>query len=451
MIYYFEEGDYLKDLTVGHPGKVLFTYTLPLFGSIIFQQLYNIADSFVAGHYIGTNALSSVSNSYEITLIYIALAFGCNVGTSVITARCFGQKDFAQVRTAVYTALIFAAGLGLFMTAAGTMLSGRMLALINTPAELMRDSQEYLNIYLWGYIFLILYQVSTGIFSALGDSRTPFWFLAVSSVANIFVDIVFVRDFGLGVKGVAYATFLCQSISGAAALVAVLWKVRKLEGGESRLFSGRILAQILRIAAPSAIQQGCISIGNILIQSVINGMGAAVMGGYGAAVKLNNMCITSVTAMGNGISNYTSQNYGAACHGRIRQGAKYGTLMCCVIAVAFTAVFQLMAHPLLRLFITDGNLEAEQVGVMFLRIVSPFYCVIAVKLMSDGILRGLARMTPFMISTMTDLILRVVLAFAFAPIWQSNGVWISWPIGWFVGTAMSFTFYWQWQKRQPRE
>lgn len=439
----------MKDLTVGHPGKVLVAYTLPLFGSIIFQQLYNIADSFVAGHYIGTAALSAVSNSYEITLIYIALAFGCNIGTSVVTARLFGQKAYGEVRTAVSTALIFSAVLGVVLALAGLWLGESLLLLINTPAELMRDSKDYLDIYLWGYVFLILYQVSTGIFSALGDSRTPFWFLAVSSVANIFVDVVFVRDLGLGVKGVAYATFLCQSLSGIAALIALLRKLREVKGGESRVFSGRMLGSILCIAAPSAVQQSCISVGNILIQSVINSMGAAVMGGYGAAVKLNNMCITSLTAAGNGISNYTSQNVGAGRHSRIRSGAGYASAMGVGIALAFTAVFQLFAAPLVRLFISDGNAEAIAAGVSFLRIVSPFYAVIAVKLMSDGILRGLTLMTPFMVSTMTDLILRVVLAFAFAPRWHSSGVWAAWPIGWFVGTALSVMFYWRWQRRHP--
>lgn len=437
----------MKDLTVGHPGRVLLTYTLPLFGSIIFQQLYQLADSFVAGHYIGTNALSAVSNSYEITLIYIALAFGCSMGASVITARRFGQKDEGGVRTAVSTALIFSAVLAVVMTAAGLMTSGWMLAGINTPAELMQDSLDYLNIYLCGYLFLLLYQVATGIFSAMGDSRTPFWFLAVSSVANIFVDIWFVSGLGLGVKGVAYATFLCQSISGAAALAAVLMKLRSVRGGTFRLFCPQTLGQMLRIAVPSAIQQGCISLGNILIQSVINGMGAAVMGGYGAAIKLNNMCITSLTAMGNGISNYASQNYGAGRNDRIRSGLRYGMLMGGGIAVAFTVIFQALAQPMIGVFITDGNAQAAQVGVMFLRVVTPFYLVIAVKLMCDGVLRGLGMMTPFMIATMTDLALRVALAFALAPMWQSTGVWAAWPIGWTLGTGLSVMFYLRWQHK----
>ena len=446
----------MKDLTVGRPGRVLLGYTLPLFGSIIFQQLYNIADSFVAGQYIGTAALAAVGNSYEITLIYIALAFGCNVGASVVSARFFGQKDYDSVRTCVNTSLIFAAALGIVLTAVGVLAAGWLLQAINTPPELLQDSKDYLDIYIFSYIFVILYQVATGLFSALGDSRTPFWFLAVSSVVNIFVDIVFVRDLHLGVKGVAYATFLCQSISGVLAVAVLLRKVSRL-GGRGRIYDGRMLLKILRIAAPSAVQQSCISVGNILIQSVINGFGTAATGGYAAAVKLNNMTITSITALGSGVSNYASQNLGGGKYNRIRQGAKSGILLGIGFALVFTTVYQLFCQPLLGLFITGGSTaeelavsaEAMRIGTLFLRIVSPFYAMIAIKLITDGILRGTSMMTQFMISTMTDLVLRVVLAYALSPLLGISGVWMSWPIGWGFGVVMSWQFYYRWQKKQP--
>lgn len=435
----------LKDLTVGRPGRVLISYTLPLFGSIIFQQLYNIADSFVAGRYIGTSALAAVGNSYEITLIYIALAFGCNIGASVVTARLFGEKRMDEVRSCISTSLIFSAGLGILLTGAGFMFGRVLLEAINTPADVMTDSLTYLNIYLMGYVFLILYQVSTGIFSALGDSRTPFYFLAASSVSNIFVDILFVRDFGMGVEGVAWATFLCQSISGAAAAFAVVRKLRRLGSG-GRVFSLPLLKKILVIAAPSAVQQSFISVGNILIQSVINGFGTAAIGGYAAAVKLNNMTITSITALGSGMSNYASQNYGAGKTERIRHGMRAGAALAVGLAAAFTAVYQLFCGQLVGVFIADGNTDAALVGEMLLRIVSPFYAVIAVKLILDGVLRGVGRMNEFMTATMVDLELRVLLAFIAAPVWGLNGVWSAWPIGWIAALVLSGRFYFRWFK-----
>ncbi len=427
----------MKDLTQGRPGKVLLLYTLPLFGSIIFQQMYNIADSFVAGRYIGTGALAAVGNAYEVTLICIALAFGLNIGVSVVTARLFGEKNHADVRTAITTALLFAAGLGVAVTLTGWQACDALLALMDTPPAVLEDSRRYLDIYLLGYPFLLLYQVCTGVFSALGDSKTPFCFLAVSSLTNIALDIVFVRDFGLGVTGVAWATTLCQSVSGALAVLAVLVKLRRLGRERVPLFSSSLLRKILRIAAPSAVQQSFISVGNILIQAVINGFGTACMAGYAAAIKLNNMCITSVTALGNGMSNFTSQNLGAGEKRRVKQGIDSGVLIGMGLAFMFTIAFVTLGEPLVSAFITDGNVQAVDIGVSFLRIVSPFYAMIAVKLMVDGVLRGGAQMKPFMTATLTDLALRVVLAFVLSPLFGEGGVWSAWPIGWAAGVVLS--------------
>ena len=433
----------MQDLTHGRPGKVLLMHTLPLFGSIIFQQLYNIADSFVAGRYINTEALAAVGNSYEVTLICIALAFGCSVGASVVTAHLTGEGRKTEARTCINTALSFALALGLAVSVAGWLLGGPLLKMMRTPLKVFDNSLDYLNIYLLGYPFLILYQVATGVFSALGDSKTPFWFLAVSSVTNILMDIWFVRDLGLGVPGVAWATFLCQSICGLAAVGTLLFRLRG--SGRARLFSVPLLRRMLRIALPSSVQQGCISIGNILIQIVINGFGQSCMAGYAAAVKLNNMCITSVTALGNGVSNYTGQNLGAGKRERIRRGMRSGVALGALMALVFTAVFQLAGPWLVGQFIVDGDTRALDDGVSFLRIVSPFYAMIAVKLMVDGVLRGAAQMKPFMIATMTDLLLRVVLAFIFAWIAGSCiGVWWAWPVGWAVGTGMSTAFTRRW-------
>lgn len=202
-----------KDLTTGKPETVLWKFCLPLFGSIVFQQLYNIADSFVAGKFIGEDALAAVGNSYEITLIFIAFAFGCNIGCSVIVSRLFGGKKFNELKTAVYTTLIASGVLCAILILIGINCSDMLLRLINTPENVMADSKLYLDIYCLGLPFVFYYNVSTGIFSALGDSKTPFIFLAVSSTSNVLVDILFVTVFNMGVSGVAWATFLCQGIS----------------------------------------------------------------------------------------------------------------------------------------------------------------------------------------------------------------------------------------------
>ena len=193
-----------KDLTSGKPSSVLWKFCLPLFGSIIFQQLYNIADSFVAGKFIGNDALAAVGNSYEITLIFIAFAFGCNIGCSVVVSNFFGAKKYGEMKTSVYTSLIAGGVLCGVLMLFGSIFCGGLLRLINTPENIFADSKLYLDIYIYGLPFVFFYNIATGIFSALGDSKTPFVFLACSSVANIGMDILFVAAFKMGVAGVAW-------------------------------------------------------------------------------------------------------------------------------------------------------------------------------------------------------------------------------------------------------
>ena len=431
-----------KDLTVGRPSDVLWQFSLPLLGSVLFQQLYNIADSLVAGKFIGESALAAVGNAYEITLIFIAFAFGCNIGCSVIVSRFFGARRVADLKTAVSTTLIAVSALVTLLMAGGLLLCRPLLELIHTPASLMEDCRLYLHIYLLGLPFLFFYNVSTGIFSAMGDSRTPFLFLAASSTGNILVDILFVKAFSMGVSGVAWATFLCQGVSCALALRALMRRLSQLpHEGTPRRFSAGILRSIVCIALPSTLQQSFVSIGNIIIQSVINGYGPAVIAGYSAAIKLNNLVITSLTQLGNGMSNYTSQNIGAGRRERIVPGFRAGLRMVYILLIPVLLLYVGFPSLPIGFFMDGSSSEALRTGVLFLRIVSPFYLVICIKLIADGVLRGAGLMRQFMAATFSDLLLRVALCVIFSSLFGIVGVWCSWPVGWGVGTALSLLFF----------
>ena len=433
----------IKDLTVGKPEKVLWRFCIPLFGSVIFQQFYNLADSFVAGKFIGENALASVGNSYEITLIFIAFAFGCNIGCSVIVSQFFGAKNYGEMKTAVYTAMITSAVVCTVLMCLGIGFCDTMLHMIRTPEELFADSKLYLDIYIWGLPFVFFYNIATGIFSALGDSKTPFYFLAASSTANVAVDILFVTAFNMGVAGVAWATFLCQGISCLLAVSVVFLRLRKIHAdGRISVFSVLILKKFLSVAVPSVLQQSFISIGNIIIQGVINGFGAGVIAGYSASVKLNNLVITSFTTLGNGISNYTAQNIGAEKLARVKEGFRAGIKLVWLLSIPLFFAYFFAGKWLLYLFMEDPSALALQTGIAFLRILSPFYFVISAKLVADGILRGSNMMNKFMIATFTDLILRVGLAIILSrTALDSVGIWSAWPIGWTVAAILSIMFY----------
>lgn len=460
-----------RDLTVGNPQTVLWKFCLPMFGSIIFQQLYNIADSLVAGKFIGENALAAVGNSYNVTLIFIAFAFGCNIGCSVIVSQLFGAKDYSRMKTAVYTTLISSAVLCAVLMLLGFLFCDPLLAQMKTQPEIMADSALYMDIYILGLPFLFFYNIATGIFSALGDSKTPFYFLAASSTSNIVVDILFVKCFHMGIAGVAWATFLCQGVSCILSIILILKRLAMIqtESGsgvtfstacapgvrqpadtspldargheKTELFSPALLKKLAVIAIPSILQQSFISVGNIFIQSVINSFGISVTAGYSAAVKLNNLVITSFTTLGNGVSNFTAQNIGAGIPDRVKSGLRAGLKLVWCISIPIVLLYVCFGEYLLLLFMDSSSAEALLTGKQFLWILSPFYFVVSAKLVTDGVLRGAGAMKAFMAATFTDLILRVVLAFAFSSLFGSIGIWCAWPIGWTIATGMSVYFY----------
>lgn len=439
-----------RDLTVGKPDQVLWKFAIPLFGSVIFQQLYNIADSFVAGKFVGEEALAAVGNSYEITLIYLAFAFGCNIGCSVVVSQLFGAKKWRDLKMAVSTTFIASAVLCLILTVLGMLLGRWMLTLIQTPENILDDSALYLYIYTAGLIFLFFYNIATGVFSAMGDSKTPFLFLAVSSTANVAVDVFFVTILKMGIAGVAWATFLCQGISCILSVIVVFKRLKKIPSeGKNAWFSVKLFKRITAIAVPSILQQSFISVGNIIIQSVINGYGSSVIAGYAAAIKLNNMVITSFTTLGNAMSNFAAQNIGARKMERVKEGFRAGLKMIYIICVPIVLLYFLAGKQLVHIFMSSDAGLAMDTGVTFLRIVVPFYFIAATKLTADGVLRGAGAMREFMVATFTDLILRVLLAIFFSSRFGATGIWCAWPFGWSIATVLSILFYLKgsWRKK----
>ena len=439
-----------RDLTKGKPETVLWQFCIPLFGSIIFQQLYNIADSFVAGKYIGETALAAVGNSYEITLIFIAFAFGCNIGCSVIVSRLFGAKQYREMKTAISTSLIASAILCLLLMLTGIVGCSRLLTLIHTPDTIFGDSRLYLNIYIFGLPFLLFYNVATGIFSALGDSRTPFFFLAFSSTSNILVDILFVSALHMEVSGVAWATFHCQGVSCILSLFVIKKRLSAIPTeGKVSLFSIDLLKKTALIAVPSILQQTYISVGNIMIQSMINGFGPGVIAGYSAAIKLNNLVITSLTTLGNGVSNYTAQNLGANIPSRVKAGFRAAIKLVWILCLPIVLLYLLPNSLFIRFYMDKPTELALLSGTQFLKIVAPFYFIIAIKLVADGILRGAGLMKQFMTATFTDLVLRVLFAFLLSRQWGYVGIWYAWPVGWCISTLLSVFFYRKAPWKQP--
>lgn len=439
----------VKDMTTGNPAKVLIKFTIPMLISVVFQQLYNIADSIIAGNFIGGNALAAVGVSYSVTMIYMAVANGSNIGCCVVISQIFGTRNYQKMKTCISTSIISILVLSLALTVGGIFLSEPLLHALNTPDNLLADSAAYLNIYTAGLAFLFLYNICTGIFAALGDSRTPLYFLIFSSVFNVVLDYILVKFTSMGVSGVAWATFIAQGIASLLSLGALAIRLKKFECDKPERFSFEMLKKVLYVSIPSILQQSFVSVGNIFIQGIINTFGETVVAGFSASAKLNTFTITSLCAFGNSMSSYTAQNVGAGKLERIKKGVLASYALSYAITIPMFILYFFFPESMMKIFLTNSDAAIIESGAAFLKIVAPFYLFIAIKLIVDGVLRGSGAMKMFMISTFSDLLLRVVLSYAFSPYFGETGIWYSWPIGWVLATIISSVFYFtgMWKKR----
>lgn len=418
----------VTDMTSGRTFSVLLKFSLPMLLSVAFQQLYNIVDSVIAGNFVSDMALGAIGASYPITMIFMAVATGGSVGASVVVARLFGSKDYTYMKTAINTTLVSFAVIAALLTVIGCVLCSPMLYLLGTPDDIFADSDIYLRVYVLGLLFLFIYNACNGIFTALGDSKTPLLFLIASSLGNIGLDLLFVIVFQMGV----------------AAFFVLIRRVSKIQSNTAekpKIFSCGALKQISRISVPSILQSSFVSVGNLFVQSLVNSFGSSVIGGYASAIKLNTFATTCFSTLSNSVSNFCAQNIGADKTDRVKTGVKSGMLMCLVIAIPFIVCFLLFGGTLVNLFATQANAEIIATGSKFLTIVSPFYFFICIKIVIDGSVRGCGVMTPFMISTCLDLGLRVIFAYILSPFFGSDGIWLSWPVGWVLSLIVDLFFY----------
>lgn len=432
----------VTDLTKEHPNKTLWRFLLPMLFSVMFQQIYNIADSMIAGRFAGENALAAVGASYPITIIFMAFAVGMNLGASVVVSRLFGAEDRGGVKRAVTTAFLSSMVLGIILTLFGYFFNHQMMRWIRTPQNIMADGVLYLKIYIFGIIFLMLYNVCTGVFTALGDSKTPLYFLLGSSAGNIILDYIFVAKFQWGVSGVAWATFIAQGVSAVLALVTLLGRLQKFAGKEKQpWFDKKLFAQIMAIAIPSILQQSVLSVGNLFVQGIVNQFGSAVVAGYSGAIKLNTFAINIFMTLGSCLSSYTAQNIGAGKKERIPLGFRTGLKLSELTALPFVILYFIFSRQMMGLFLGAESVETISAGMAFLKIVSPWYFMIVIKLMTDGIIRGSGAMVYFVVATVPDLILRIGFALVLTKSFGSTGIWMAWPFGWIVATALTLIFY----------
>ena len=314
------EKDYLLK---ERPLRALLLFALPMIIGNLFQQFYTMADSMVVGRYVSENALAAVGASYSLTNVFICVAIGGGVGASVLTSQYFGAREYGRMKQSVSTALLTFLAVSLALASLGLAFGREFMVFLKTPEDILDMTVEYLNIYFMGLPFLFMYNVLSSMFNALGRSRIPLYLLIFSSIFNIVLDIYLVRSLGLGIAGVAWATLIAQGISAFLSFLIFLGELRGYPGADTKMesvrkfYSTEELFTMCRVALPSIFQQSTVSIGMMLVQSVVNSFGPQMLAGFSAGMRVESICIVPMAALGNAMSSYTAQNLGAEQEDRV--------------------------------------------------------------------------------------------------------------------------------------
>lgn len=433
----------LNDLTTGKPLSLLLRFSLPMLISMVFQQMYNIADSVIAGKMISVDALAAIGAAYPVTVLFLAVATGASVGCSLVVSLRLGQKDIAGAKSAVYTAFIAVSVLSVLLTGIGYAVMRPLLHLVGTPDMIFHSSLLFLYVYLAGVPFLFLYNIATAVFNAMGNSRTPLYFLAFSSVLNVALNLLFVRYLRSSILSLAWATFLAQGVSAVLVTLTLFRQLRMLHtDAPVRVFDRTLLPVMAAIAVPSICQQSFVSVGIFLVQGIINDLGAVTVAAFSAALKISTFACMLINTLPTALTAYASQNIGAGRIDRVHEGVRGSIWIAQGVIVAINILFLLFGGHLVGAFVSGVyRVEVIAQGTQFLHIVAPFYVLIGIKNCCDSVLRGGGVMGQFMATTFADLVLRVLFSYIFAPKLGFYAVCLAYPFGWVFGTLLSVVFF----------
>ncbi len=447
-----------KDMTAGSPFKIILLFSVPLILSATLQQLYNLADNFIAGHFIANlDSFNAVGIVYPITVVFLDIAVGFGVGCGVVAAKFFGARDMKNLKKTATVGLISTIVLALIVTAIGfgviyPLLNG-MIGKSNNEG-CFNEALSYMLIYIAGVLFLFLYNYSMYMFQAFGNSKTPLYFLVFSTLLNIGLDLLFVMPIKMNNAGLALGTIISEGIAGVLSVVVLFKSIAKFDAKHYEKFDKSILKSITGIAVPSILQGCFISVGGVLITAILTSVGGeSVAGGYSASYKICYLAINIFTVLCNALSNYVSQNVGAKKYDRIMKGY-FSTFIIsaifCAIAIASILPF---GEFWVRLFLSEDAEGDVQIivdaGKQFILCVVPFFVFMVVKIPLDGILKGATDMLGFTLGTSVDLICRVVGALVLGKLFGYEGIFFAWPVGWGVGMCISIGMFFsgRWKRK----
>jgi len=431
----------MKDLTIGKPARLIFNFAMPMLLGNLFQQLYNIVDTIIVGNFLGKEALAAVGASFPIIFTLISLIIGVASGGMIVIAQYFGAKDMEKVKKTIETLYIFLFVASLVLTGVGIYFAEGIFRLIQLPEDIIPDATLYLTIYLSGMVAFFGFNGTSAILRGMGDSKTPLYFLMLSTFFNIGFDLLFVLVFKWGIAGVAIATVISQA---GAFLTAMIYlnkyhKIIHFRFPEYR-FNREIFKQSIRIGLPTGFQHTFVSLGMMALMTIVNTFGTNVIAAYSVAGRIDSLAILPAMNFSAALATYVGQNLGAQKIERVRSGLIAAIFMSSIVSIAVTLLIVILKSTLIKMFTSDP--EVIRIGAEYLVIVSSFYLLFTVMFKINGVLRGAgATLIPMFITLLALWVIRIPFAWFLSERIGEAGIWWSAPAGWMVGLVLSYIYY----------
>lgn len=431
----------MHDLTRGNPGKLIFRFATPMLLGNIFQQLYNVTDSIIVGRFLGKEALAAVGASFPLIFMLVSFIIGISSGSTIIIAQYFGAKDNEKVKRAMDTMYIFLFFASIFIGVLGIIFSESIFRLIRLPEEIIPQAATYMSIYLSGILFFFGFNGTSAVLRGLGDSKTPLYFLIISTVFNIFFDLLFIVVFKWGIEGAAAATVISQAGAFVSLTFYLNHKQRIINlSFRKYVWDREMFRTSIRIGVPTGFQQTFVSMGMLALLRIVNDYGTDTVAAYSVAVRIDGLASLPAMNFGQALSTYTGQNIGANRISRVNKGLIATFKMSSVVAVITSVLIMVFREQLMALFTND--LEVIRIGARYLLIVSGFYVFFSSMFIIGGVMRGAgATVIPMFITLFSLWIVRIPIAAFLSKYMGVEGIWWAIPIAWFMGMTLSFLYY----------
>ena len=432
------------NLTQGGITGTLLRFTLPMMAGALLQQCYNIADTLIVGQFVGPEALAAVGSAYTLMVFLCSILLGLSLGSSTVFSQQYGRGSLSALRHSTWVSFVLILAITVVLNVAAFLALDPILRFLQVPAEVYPLMRDYLWIIFWGILFTFIYNFYAALLRAVGDSVTPLWFLSLSVVLNIGLDLFFILSLDWGIEGAAAATVIAQ---GAAALGIVIYTYHKrpeLKIRRNEIYLDRAtLKEITEFSTLTCVQQSVMNLGILMVQGLVNSFGTVVMAAFAAAVKIDAFAYMPVQEFGNAFSTFVAQNFGARKRQRIRRGIRQALLITCLFSLAVSLLIFLFAESLMLIFVKPDEVEILRIGAQYLRIEGAFYALIGILFLLYGYYRSVRMPGMSVILTVLSLGTRVALSYILAslPAVGVTGIWWSIPIGWFIADLVGIVYY----------